>query len=39
MQDDMRDSTDADRKPCSRLSCQIRMSAALGGIRVTVPRA
>lgn len=39
MEDDMLDSTDAERQPCSRLSCQIRMSAALDGIRVTVPEA
>ena len=34
---DMLDVTDADRQPTSRLSCQIRMTAALDGILLHVP--
>lgn len=34
---DMLDITEADRQPTSRLSCQLRMSAALDGIVVHVP--
>ncbi len=36
-EDDMLDITEADRQPTSRLSCQIRMTAALDGILVSVP--
>ena len=34
---DMLDITEADRQPTSRLSCQIRMIAALDGIVLRVP--
>lgn len=34
---DMLDVTEAERQPTSRLSCQIRMSAALDGIVLHVP--
>lgn len=34
---DMLDITEADRQPTSRLSCQIRMTAALDGIVLRVP--
>lgn len=37
-EEDMLDVTEADRQPTSRLSCQIRMSAALDGIVVHVPQ-
>jgi ferredoxin, 2Fe-2S len=37
-EEDMLDITEADRQPTSRLSCQIRMTAALDGIIVSVPR-
>lgn len=33
----MLDETDAERRPNSRLSCQIEMTAELGGIEVTIP--
>ena len=36
-EDDMLDITEADRQPTSRLSCQMKMSAALDGIVVSVP--
>lgn len=36
-EDSMLDSTDVERTDASRLSCQIKMSAALDGICVTVP--
>ena len=36
-EDDMLDITDASRQPTSRLSCQIKMTAALDGIVVSVP--
>ncbi len=39
IENDMLDITDAERQPGSRLSCQIRMSAALDGIVVRVPAA
>jgi 2Fe-2S ferredoxin len=35
----MLDITEAEREPTSRLSCQIKMSAALDGIVVKVPEA
>jgi 2Fe-2S ferredoxin len=38
-EDDMLDITEAEREPTSRLSCQIKMSAALDGIVVKVPAA
>jgi 2Fe-2S ferredoxin len=38
-EEDMLDITEADRQPTSRLSCQIKMSAALDGIVVSVPAA
>ncbi|KAF0114827.1 MAG: ferredoxin 2Fe-2S [Rhodobacteraceae bacterium] len=38
-EEDMLDITEADRQPTSRLSCQVRMSAALDGIVVSVPEA
>jgi ferredoxin, 2Fe-2S len=38
-EDDMLDITEAGRQPTSRLSCQIKMSAALDGIVVSVPEA
>jgi 2Fe-2S ferredoxin len=34
---DMLDITEAERQPTSRLSCQIRMTAALDGIMLRVP--
>ena len=37
-EDDMLDVTDAERRPESRLSCQIRMSPALDGIVLRVPQ-
>ena len=37
-EEDMLDITEAGRQPTSRLSCQIRMSAALDGIVVSVPQ-
>jgi ferredoxin, 2Fe-2S len=36
-EDAMLDATEAERTPTSRLSCQIRMTAALDGIVVAVP--
>ena len=36
-EEDMLDITEAGRQPTSRLSCQIRMSAVLDGIVVSVP--
>lgn len=36
-EDQMLDVVEADRQPASRLSCQIRMTAALDGIRLEVP--
>ena len=36
-EEDMLDITEAERQPSSRLSCQIRMSADLDGIVVSVP--
>jgi ferredoxin, 2Fe-2S len=36
---DMLDITEAARQPTSRLSCQLKMSAALDGIVVSVPQA
>lgn len=36
-EEDMLDITEADRQPTSRLSCQIRMIAALDGIVLRVP--
>lgn len=36
-EDDMLDVTDVDRQPTSRLSCQIKMTAALDGIILHVP--
>lgn len=38
-EEDMLDITEAGRQPTSRLSCQIRMTAALDGIVVSVPEA
>lgn len=38
-EDDMLDITDAGREPTSRLSCQLKMRAALDGIVVSVPEA
>lgn len=38
-EEDMLDITEAGRHPTSRLSCQIRMTAALDGIVVSVPEA
>lgn len=37
-EDDMLDITEAGRQPTSRLSCQIKMSAELDGIMVSVPK-
>lgn len=37
MEDDMLDCTATDREPGSRLSCQIELTEALDGIRITVP--
>jgi ferredoxin, 2Fe-2S len=37
VEDSMLDITEADRQPTSRLSCQLRMSAALDGIILLVP--
>jgi 2Fe-2S ferredoxin len=37
MEDDMLDCTAADREQGSRLSCQIELSDALDGLRVTLP--
>jgi 2Fe-2S ferredoxin len=36
-EEDMLDITEAGRQPTSRLSCQLKMSAALDGIVVSVP--
>jgi 2Fe-2S ferredoxin len=36
-EDDMLDVTEAERRPASRLSCQLRMSRELDGIVVHVP--
>lgn len=36
-EDAMLDVTEAERRDCSRLSCQIRMTAALDGITLLVP--
>ena len=36
-EEDMLQFTAAERRPESRLSCQLRMTEALEGIRVTVP--
>ncbi len=36
-EDDMLDITEAGRQPTSRLSCQLKMSAALDGIVLQVP--
>ena len=36
-EDAMLDATEAERRPTSRLSCQIRMTAALDGIVMEVP--
>jgi len=38
-EDDMLDITEAGRQPTSRLSCQLKMSAELDGIVVSVPEA
>jgi 2Fe-2S ferredoxin len=38
-EEDMLDITEADRQPTSRLSCQIKMTAVLDGIVVSVPQA
>jgi ferredoxin, 2Fe-2S len=38
-EEDMLDITEAARQPTSRLSCQLKMSAALDGIVVSVPEA
>jgi 2Fe-2S ferredoxin len=38
-EEDMLDITEAGRQPTSRLSCQIKMTAALDGIVVSVPEA
>jgi ferredoxin, 2Fe-2S len=38
-EEDMLDITEAGRQPTSRLSCQIKMSAALDGIVLSVPEA
>ena len=37
-EEDMLDITEAGRQPTSRLSCQLKMSAALDGIVVSVPQ-
>ncbi len=37
-EDPMLDITEAERQPASRLSCQIRMSAALDGLVLHVPQ-
>ena len=37
-EDQMLDVVEADRQPTSRLSCQIRMTAGLDGIRLEVPQ-
>jgi 2Fe-2S ferredoxin len=31
------DVTNEERRPCSRLACQIKMNAALDGLTVTIP--
>ena len=36
LEDDMLDDAAAERKSCSRLSCQIKMSDALDGLKVTI---
>jgi 2Fe-2S ferredoxin len=38
-EDDMLDITEAGRQPTSRLSCQIKMTAALDGIVLSIPKA
>lgn len=38
-EDDMLDITEAGRQPTSRLSCQLKMTAELDGIVVSVPKA
>ncbi len=38
-EDDMLDITEAGRQPTSRLSCQMKMTASLDGIVVSVPEA
>lgn len=38
-EDDMLDITEAGRQPTSRLSCQLKMTAELDGIVVSVPEA
>ena len=38
-EEDMLDITEAGRQPSSRLSCQLKMNAALDGIVVSVPQA
>ncbi|MGL4237029.1 2Fe-2S iron-sulfur cluster-binding protein [Tabrizicola sp.] len=38
-EEDMLDITEAERQPTSRLSCQLKMSAALDGILLHVPQA
>ncbi|MEE1799500.1 2Fe-2S iron-sulfur cluster-binding protein [Streptomyces sp. JV176] len=37
LEDEMLEGTAVDRKRCSRLSCQIQLSAAFGPISVTTP--
>jgi len=37
MEHDMLDCTATDRKPGSRLSCQVKLTEALDGLRVTIP--
>ncbi|MER7498902.1 2Fe-2S iron-sulfur cluster-binding protein [Nonomuraea pusilla] len=39
LEDDMLEETAAERLPNSRLSCQVRLGAALDGIAVTIPPA
>ncbi len=39
LEDEMLDGTACDRQPNSRLSCQIRMTDELDGLRVTTPKA
>lgn len=36
LEDDMLDGAASERKSCSRLSCQIKMSDALDGLKVTI---
>lgn len=39
LEDEMLDETGAERRPNSRLSCQIKLDDTLDGLRVTIPAA